>query len=86
MALSLPSSTDDRRVGVVTIEQRPLHGYTAMAAPTPVLDPENSAQFLTDLGFLLTPDVPDESASLTAYLLVALRPVPTLCTTTRSGS
>lgn len=51
---------------------------TAMPAATPVLDPGNSAQFLTDLGFLLTPDVPDESASVNAYLLVALRPVPTL--------
>jgi hypothetical protein len=49
-----------------------------MSASSPTLEPGNSAQFLQELGFLLTPDVPDESASLPAYLLVALRAHPTL--------
>jgi hypothetical protein len=49
-----------------------------MSASPLTLDPHNGAQFLTDLGFLLTPDVPDESVSLPAYLLVALRAHPTL--------
>jgi hypothetical protein len=40
------------------------------------LDPRNSAEFLQDLGFLLTPDVPAEG--IPAYLLVALRRHPTL--------
>jgi hypothetical protein len=41
------------------------------------LDPPTSAQFLSDLGFLLTPD--GEGTESPAYLLVALRERPTLC-------
>jgi hypothetical protein len=41
------------------------------------LDPPTSAQFLSDLGFLLTPD--GEGTESPSYLLVALREQPTLC-------
>jgi hypothetical protein len=50
---------------------------SSMSVSPARLDPETGARFLQDLGFLLTPDVPDGAGP--AYLLVALRSEPTLC-------
>jgi hypothetical protein len=53
-------------------------GHLQMSGPPAALHPANSAQFLQNLGFLLTPDMPSQSACLPTYLLVAMRPRPTL--------
>jgi hypothetical protein len=55
--------------------KRILH-FEAMTTTATTLDPPTSAQFLSDLGFLLTPD--GAGTEWPAYLLVALRDQPTL--------
>jgi hypothetical protein len=48
----------------------------AFQPPPPDLDPAHAAVLLTDLGFLASSDLPDRPGP--AYLLVAMRPRPTL--------
>ncbi len=49
---------------------------TTVSIHPPDLDPAAAARRLADLGFLATSDLPDRPGP--AYLLVALRPIPTL--------
>lgn len=52
-------------------------GAAALAVPsTAPIEPRVAATLLRDLGFLASPDLPDRAGP--AYLLVAIRPVPTL--------
>jgi hypothetical protein len=48
----------------------------ALQPPPPSLDPSHAARLLANLGFLASSDLPDRPGP--AYLLVALRPQPTL--------
>ena len=47
-----------------------------MTQPWPELDPPKAAGLLANLGFIASSDLPDRPGP--AYLLVALRPAPTL--------
>jgi hypothetical protein len=55
---------------------RQIFGAAALAVPsTRPIEPAVAAPLLADLGFLASPDLPDRAGP--AYLLVAIRPVPT---------
>ena len=54
----------------------PSHGMSAPRLPPPILDPTVAAGLLANLGFLAGSDLPARPGP--AYLLVALRPAPTL--------
>ena len=54
----------------------PSHGMSSPRLPPPILDPTVAAGLLANLGFLAGSDLPARPGP--AYLLVALRPAPTL--------
>jgi hypothetical protein len=55
---------------------RPIFGAATLAVPSTLpIEPAVAAPLLADLGFLASPDLPDRAGP--AYLLVAIRSVPT---------